>query len=330
MQKSRTILVTGSAGFIGFHVSKRLLEEGFRVIGIDSITTYYDTKIKQARNAILLKHKNYTFYKNSIADYAVLEKIIKKEKPEIIIHLAAQAGVRYSLTNPWAYVDSNYLGTLNIFESAKRQGIKRILFASSSSVYGDSAEPESRESDRTDHPVSFYGASKKANEVLAYAYHSLYGIEAVGLRFFTVYGTFGRPDLALFKFVKAIISQRPIDVYNKGKMKRNFTHVDDVVNAIMLLVMKKKVGYNIYNIGGAESVTLLDFIKIIESSLSTKAKIVLLPMQLGDVKSTNANTEKARREIGFDPKVSLKQGIKEFTDWFVQNKSWLMKLKDSK
>jgi len=219
------ILITGSVGFIGFHLSKALLEQGEEVVGVDSFTDYYDPQMKEERNKILTSYDAYSFHKISIAEHEVFHKLVKEEKPDAIVHLAAQAGVRYSLTNPLAYAESNYLGTLNVFEAAKEEKISKVLYASSSSVYGDNKKLPFSESDRTDHPISLYAASKKANEVLAYAYHSLYGVNSVGLRFFTVYGTYGRPDLALFKFTKSILKGEAIDVYNNGDMKRSFTYI---------------------------------------------------------------------------------------------------------
>ena len=330
IQGTRIILVTGTAGFIGFHTARRLLADGYRVIGVDCMSDYYDTKIKLRRNNILLENKNYRFYKKDISKYKELDRIVKKEKPEAIIHLAAQAGVRYSLTNPWAYADANYLGTLNIFEAAKNNKIKRVLFASSSSVYGKNKKIPFSESDRTDEAISIYAASKKANEVLAHSYHHLYGIETAGMRFFTVYGEYGRPDLALFKFAKNILQDKPIDVYNNGEMARDFTYVGDIVDGIVAIMNKKELGYEIYNLGGDNPVTLMKFIQLIESRIGKKAKLNMLPMQPGDVKETFADISKARRELGFSPKVKIDEGVNIFVDWFMANKEWLLKLKDGK
>ena len=320
------VLITGSVGFIGFHLSKALLEQGEEVVGVDCFTEYYDPKIKEERGKVLASYKTYSFHKISIADHEVFHKIVKEEKPDAIVHLAAQAGVRYSLTNPWAYAEANYLGTLNVFEVAKSEKISKVLYASSSSVYGDNKKLPFSESDRTDHPVSLYAASKKANEVLAYAYHSLYGINSVGLRFFTVYGTYGRPDLALFKFTKSILKGESIDVYNNGDMKRSFTYIDDVVSGILALLSKNIEGTDIYNLGGADSIALNDFVSLIEEHLGEKAKINYLPMQLGDVKETVADISKAQKELGFKPKTSIKDGVPIFIDWFLKEKDWLLKL----
>lgn len=328
--KNKKILITGTAGFIGYHLAKRLLDERWSVIGVDSMTDYYDPKIKVRRNKVLLSYPKYKFYKKSIADYRELDKIIKREKPESIIHLAAQAGVRYSLTNPWAYAESNYLGTLNIFEAAKNNEIKRVLFASSGSVYGNNEISPSSEIHTADRPVSIYAASKKANEVLAYSYHHLYGIETAGMRFFTVYGEYMRPDLALFKFAKNILLDKPISVYNNGKMSRDFTYVGDIVDGITAILNKKDLGYEIYNLGGDNPTSLMRFIELIQAHLGKKAKLRMLPIQPGDMKETFADISKARRELAFSPKVKIEEGIKIFLDWFVANKHWLLKLKDGK
>ena len=267
----------------------------------------------------------------NLAKYPALEKILKTEKPDEIIHLAAQAGVRYSLSNPWAYVESNMLGTLNIFEAAKRLSLPRVLYASSSSVYGLNEKSPMSEGDRTDTQISVYAATKKANEALAHSYNHLYGVEAVGLRFFTVYGTWGRPDLALFKFVKNILAGKPIDVYNRGKMKRSFTHISDIVAGIIAILEQKSRGRNaVYNLGGAEALPLLDFIKLIEQEVGKKAKKNLMPMQAGDVRETVADWSKAHKELGFVPKTSMKEGIAEFVQWFKGNEKFLLSLKEPK
>lgn len=329
-KQPRKILVTGTAGFIGYHLASALLERGDIVVGVDNFTPYYDVRMKKARHDILTKNKAFHFYNISITDYKKLGSIIKKEKPDMIIHLAAQAGVRFSLKNPWAYADANYLGTLNIFEAAKQHNIKRVLYASSSSVYGANKKMPFSEDDKTDHPISVYAASKKGNEVLAHSYHSLYGIETAGMRFFTVYGQYGRPDLALFKFTKNIIMEKPIDVYNHGKMKRSFTHINDIVSGILALVEKKKLGYELYNLGGDKDTYLLDFIRVIEKNLGKKANINFLPIQAGDVPKTIADTSKARRDLNYCPCVSIDEGIADFVKWFVSNQDWLLRIKEPK
>ncbi len=329
--KSRKAIVTGAAGFIGFHLANELLEQKWSVIGVDSITDYYDPRIKHQRLSILRRHPKFRFYKANIAKYATLEKILKKEKPDEIVHLAAQAGVRYSLTDPWAYIESNEFGTLNVFEAAHRLKIPRIVYASSSSVYGGNEESPMRENDRTDRQLAVYGVTKKANEALAHAYNHLHGIEMIGLRFFTVYGIWGRPDLALFKFVKNILADVPIDVYNRGKMRRSFTHVSDIVAGIVTILEQKARGRNeIYNLGGAEAVPLLTFIRLIEQELGKKAKRRLLPMQSGDVRETVADWSKAHTELGFVPKTLVRDGIAEFVRWFRDNEMFLRTLREPK
>lgn len=330
-KESRTAVVTGAAGFIGFHVSLELLAQGWRVVGIDSITDYYDPRIKHKRLAMLRKYPAFRFYKLNIAKYAALEKALKREKPDEIVHLAAQAGVRYSLTNPWIYIETNDLGALNIFEVARRLGIKRVVYASSSSVYGGNTESPMKESHRTDRQLAVYGVTKKANEALAHAYNHLYGIEMVGLRFFTVYGIWGRPDLALFKFVKNILADKPIHVYNRGKMKRSFTHIKDIVAGIIAVLNQRPCGRNeLYNLGGAEAVALLEFIKHIEREIGKKARQHFMPMQAGDVRETVADWSKARRYLGFAPKTSIREGIAEFVRWFRDNEKFLRTLKEPK
>jgi UDP-glucuronate 4-epimerase len=327
--KTKKFLITGVAGFIGYHVALELLAKGNVVVGLDSITDYYDPRIKHKRLALLKKYKKFHFYKSDIAKYAALEKILKKERPTEIIHLAAQAGVRYSLSNPWAYVEANKLGTLNVFEAARRLGIPRVIYASSSSVYGANAKTPMSEDDRTDRQISVYGATKKANESLAHAYNHLHGTELVGLRFFTVYGTWGRPDLALFKFVKNMLSDKPIEIYNGGKMKRSFTHISDIVAGIMAVLERPPSGRNdIYNLGGAEAISLLDFVGLVEGAVGKKADKRMLPMQAGDVKETVADWKKAHKELGFTPKTSIQEGVVEFVAWFRANQPFLLNLRD--
>jgi UDP-glucuronate 4-epimerase len=324
------ILVTGTAGFIGFHLAQKLLQDKHKVIGIDNLNPYYDVRIKQRRNEILLKDKNFVFFEQDLADFEKLDQVVKKEKPKVIVHLAAQAGVRYSLTNPWAYESSNLLATMNIFEAAKKNNIKRVIFASSSSVYGTNKKMPFSEDDKTDSPSSLYGASKKANEVMAYSYHHLYGMEIAGLRFFTVYGTYGRPDLALFKFCRNMLKGEHINVYNKGDMRRDFTYISDVVDGIVACIFKKGLKYEIYNLGGDNPVNLMDFVRMIEANLGVKAKIKYLPLQAGDVKETCADLSKARKELGYNPKVRIDEGVRIFCKWFLDNKEWLLELEQGK
>lgn len=330
-KKTLKVVITGAAGFIGFHLAKELLERGEKVVGIDSITDYYDPRIKQKRLALLKGYPGFRFYKVNIAKYSALEKVLKTEKPDEVVHLAAQPGVRYSLTNPWAYVESNVLGTLNVFEAAKRLVQPRVIYASSSSVYGASEKSSMSEHDRTDSQISVYAATKKASEALAHSYNHLYGIETVGLRFFTVYGTWYRPDQALFKFVKSILTGKTIQVYNRGKMKRSFTHISDIVAGIIALLGTKPRGRNeIYNLGGAEAIPLLDFIRLIEQETGKKAKKNLMPMQAGDVRETTADWSKAHKELGFAPKTSMREGIAEFVHWFGENEKFLLSLHEPK
>ena len=329
--KKKTIVITGVAGFIGFHLAERLLTDGWKVIGVDSLTDYYDVRMKKKRLSLLAKHKIFSFHKLNIAKYAPLEALLKKENPDEVVHLAAQAGVRYSLSNPWIYMSANKLGTLNVFEAAKRLKLPRVVYASSSSVYGANAESTMREDHRTDRQISIYGATKKANEVLAHSYNHLYGIELIGLRFFTVYGIWGRPDLALFKFTKHILADEPIEVYNRGKMARSFTHVSDVVRGIIAVLEQQPSGrYEIYNLGGAETVPLATFIKHIEREIGKKATKRLLPLQAGDVPETIADWSKARRDLGFVPRTSIKEGIAEFVAWFREHERFLRSLKEPK
>jgi len=329
--KQKTVVITGVAGFIGFHLAEELLTSGWKIVGIDSLTDYYDVRMKKKRLDILKQHKQFTFHKLDIAKYKPLEALLKKEKPDEVVHLAAQAGVRYSLTNPWVYMSANKLGTLNVFEAAKRLKLPRVIYASSSSVYGANVESTMREDHRTDQQISIYGATKKANEVLAHSYSHLYGIELIGLRFFTVYGIWGRPDLALFKFTKSILAGEPIDVYNRGRMARSFTHVSDVVVGIIAVLERHPSGrYEIYNLGGAETVPLATFIKHIEREIGKKATKRLLPLQAGDVPETIADWSKARRDLGFVPRTSIKEGIAEFVAWFKEHERFLRTLKEPK
>lgn len=331
VKKGKKVVVTGVAGFIGFHLASELLAQGWRVVGIDSLTDYYDIRMKKKRLALLSASKKFSFHKLNIAKYKPLEALLKKEKPDEVVHLAAQAGVRYSFTNPWAYVESNKLGTLNVFQVAKSLALPRVVYASSSSVYGANEKSPMSEGDQTDTQISVYGATKKANEVLAHAYHHLYGIELIGLRFFTVYGIWGRPDLALFKFTKRILKGEPIDVYNRGKMARSFTHVSDIVAGIRGALARKPAGrYELYNLGGAESVSLMHFIELIERETGKSATKRLLPMQAGDVPETVADWSKAKRDLGFVPKIAIDEGIKQFVTWFKEHERFLRTLKEPK
>ncbi len=327
----KKVLVTGAAGFIGFHLSEALLAAGNSVIGVDNLSDYYDIRIKNKRLQILKKNKNFKFVKLDLAKYAPFEKLLKKEKPDEIVHLAAQAGVRYSLVNPWAYADSNYVGTLNVFEAAKRTIMPRVIYASSSSVYGNNEKQPFAEGDRTDTPISLYGASKRANEVLAYSYSHLYKMEMIGLRFFTVYGPWARPDMALFKFAKRILAGKPIELYNHGNMKRSFTYVSDVVDAIVRLIEKAPESkYVLYNLGGAEAVELPRFVDLIEKELGRTAERQYSPMQAGDVEETIADCSMAERDFGYKALVPIEEGIARFGKWLRENEKFALSLKEPK
>ena len=327
------IYITGSSGFIGFHTAKRLLNKGIRVHGFDSMNTYYDLKLKKNRLNILKKYKNFSFTKGLLENEKVLSNSISKFKPSIIIHLAAQAGVRYSLENPKNYLNSNIVGTFNILKNAHKFNIKHLIIGSSSSVYGANKKIPFQEIDKADHQVSFYAATKKSTESLAHSYSSLWKIPVTMLRFFTVYGPWGRPDMAYFKFTKKILEGKRIDIFNKGKMYRDYTYIDDIVTGVCKLINKapslnKKIKfrndslspvapYRILNIGNTKKILLLDFIKSLEKELKVKAKKRYLPMQKGDVYSTLSNSHLLKKITGYNPKTSYKTGIKKFVDWYL-------------
>lgn len=328
-----TIMVTGAAGFIGMHVSKKLLESGHEVIGIDVVNSYYDVNLKLNRLSILDKYPNFHFHKIDLSDKDQLNGLGLQTKPQRIIHLAAQAGVRYSLINPHAYIESNITGFLNILEFAKNIKVEHLVYASSSSVYGGNSKLPFSELDNVDHPVSLYAATKKANELFAHTYSHLYNLPTTGLRFFTVYGPLGRPDMALFAFTKSIIEKKPIDVYNEGKMIRDFTYIDDIVEAIIKVTAKTATAdehynpknpnasssfcpYRVFNVGNNSPVNLMDYISELENILGIKAEKNFMPMQLGDVTSTEADTTKLFDWIGFKPGTSISNGIFNFVNWY--------------
>ena len=318
------ILVTGAAGFIGYHLSNKLLTLGYQVYGIDNLNDYYDVSLKQARLAQLLPHRNFTFEYLDISDRDGVAGVFASHNFDCVINLAAQAGVRYSLKNPHAYVDTNLVGFTNILEGCRHSKIKHLIFASSSSVYGANTKVPFAVSDRTDSPVSLYAATKKANELMAYSYSHLYGIPTTGLRFFTVYGPWGRPDMAYFKFTGAIAQGKPIDVYNHGKMKRDFTYIDDVVEAIVRIIPRPpqtlgQLPYKVYNLGNNSPVELGEFIRAIETALGRSAKKNLLPMQPGDVVSTYAEVDELMADFKFKPSTSIDIGVKKFVDWYLQH-----------
>jgi UDP-glucuronate 4-epimerase len=327
------ILVTGAAGFIGFHLSKRLLARGDEVLGLDNLNAYYDVKLKEARLAQLLAMPGFTLTKTDLADKAGVEKVFADFKPEVVVNLAAQAGVRYSLENPSAYIDANLVGFGNILEGARHAKVKHLVFASSSSVYGANTEMPFSVHDNVDHPLSLYAASKKANELMAHSYSHLYGLPTTGLRFFTVYGPWGRPDMALFLFTKAILAGKPIDVFNRGEMRRDFTYIDDIVEGVVRVIDKpaapnsdwsgakpdpatSAAPYKLYNIGNNSPVELREMISILEKALGKKAELNLLPMQPGDVPATAANVDDLERDVGFKPATPLSVGIGRFIEWY--------------
>ena len=326
------ILITGSSGFIGFHLAKLLLENKHEVHGYDSMNNYYDITLKKARLDILKKYNNFIFTKATLEDEKALKKTFKKFKPKIVIHLAAQAGVRYSVEKPRVYLNSNIIGTFNIIEASHMFNVKHLIMASSSSVYGSNKNVPFRETDKTETQLSIYAATKKANENMAHAYSSLWKIPITMLRFFTVYGPWGRPDMALFKFTKGILNNKKIDIYNNGIMYRDFTFIDDIVKGIQLLLNKipnnKKINkykkdslsnvapFRVLNIGNTKKIFLLDFIKHIERELGKKAIRNYMPIQKGDVKQTLSNTDLLKKITGYNPKTNYKMGIKKFLDWY--------------
>lgn len=314
----RTILVTGSAGFIGFHVSKYLLNRGDRVIGYDNLNEYYDPSLKRSRLKVLDGYEGFTFHHLDLVDREGLFSVIEKGSPDSICHLGAQAGVRYSIENPHVYIDSNIAGTMNVLEGCRRYGIKDLVYASSSSVYGGNEKVPFSESDVVDNPISLYAATKKSNELMAHVYSHLFGINTTGLRFFTVYGPYGRPDMALFKFTKNILEDEPIEVYNHGNMERDFTYVDDIVKGTVAAI-DRPFRYEVFNLGNNRPVKLTYFIELIEGELGKKAKRLLLPMQDGDVPRTCADIEHAKEMLGYDPAVTIEEGVKRFLDWYLEH-----------
>lgn len=325
-------LVTGAAGFIGFHACKRLLQAGHEVVGLDNMNDYYDVNLKQAR-LDLLQSPLFSFHKIDLADREGIAQLFAHEKFNRVIHLAAQAGVRYSLENPFAYADSNLIGYLNILEGCRHNHVEHLLYASSSSVYGLNRKMPFSTDDSVDHPVSLYAATKKANELMAHTYSHLYGIPTTGLRFFTVYGPWGRPDMALFKFTKAMLEGKSIDVYNYGKMKRDFTYIDDIVEAIVRMQdiipqpnpewtvetgspADSSAPYRVYNIGNSSPVELMDYITALEEALGMVAEKNMMPIQPGDVLETSADTKPLYDMVGFRPQTTVSQGVKNFADWY--------------
>jgi len=327
------VLVTGAAGFIGFYVSKRLMERGDEVVGLDNLNDYYDVGLKKARLAQLEGKRGFRFVQTALEDRSGISVLFREERFDQVINLAAQAGVRYSIVNPYAYVDSNLVGFINILEGCRHHNVRHLVFASSSSVYGANTKMPFSIHHNVDHPVSLYAATKKANELMAHTYSHLYKLPCTGLRFFTVYGPWGRPDMALFLFTKAILEDRPIDVYNYGKMQRDFTYIDDIVEGVVRVADKvaeadpgwsgdlpdpgtSPAPYRIYNIGNNNPVELMRFIEVLEEALGKKAKKNLLPIQPGDVPATYADVDDLMRDVGFKPSIPIEEGIRRFVEWY--------------
>lgn len=319
---NKKILLTGAAGFIGFHLAKRLLEWGVNVIGFDNLNDYYDVKLKEDRLGILQKFVNFTFIKGDLTDAKAVMNLFDEHKPEIIVNLAAQAGVRYSIDNPHAYIQSNIIGFLKILEACRHNKTEHLVYASSSSVYGMNKKIPFSVEDRVEKPASLYAATKKANELMAYTYSHLYGIPATGLRFFTVYGPYGRPDMAYFSFTDRIMKNEPIKIFNNGDMYRDFTYIDDVVKGIENIlnnppmVDEDGVKYKVYNIGNNKPEKLMDFIRTLEECLGKEAKKEYLPMQPGDVYRTYADVTELMKDFDFKPDTSIKTGLTEFVNWY--------------
>jgi UDP-glucuronate 4-epimerase len=328
------ILVTGAAGFIGFHTSKRLLQDGFEVIGLDNVNDYYDVNIKRNRLKILQEYSSFIFYEKNLADKEAVDHLFKKEAPQRVIHLAAQAGVRYSIDHPEVYIQSNIIGTFNILEACRHNAIEHLAYASTSSAYGLNTQYPFSVHDNVSHPVSFYGATKIANELMAHSYSHLYGLPTTGLRFFTVYGPWGRPDMALFLFTRAILASEPINLFNRGDMVRDFTYIDDIVEGLSRIIKKaptpdsswsgddpnpasSSAPYRLYNIGSNAPVPLMDYVHEIETNLGMKAKLNLMPMQNGDVRKSHADVEDLIRDFDYAPTWNIQDGVKQFIQWYV-------------
>lgn len=330
------ILVTGAAGFIGYHLSEKLLARGDSVTGLDNLNDYYDVRLKEARLDRLRKQADFTFARADLQDRTAMDELFSKNRFDAVINLAAQAGVRYSLENPRTYIDSNIVGFTNILECCRHHNIGHLVYASSSSVYGMNSSMPFSVHDNVDHPISLYAASKKANELMAHTYSHLFGVPTTGLRFFTVYGPWGRPDMALFLFTKAILAGEPINVFNNGDMQRDFTYIDDIVDGILRVTDKPATAnpdwdsskpdpgtsgapYRLYNIGNNNPVLLTDFIEAIENALGKTAKRNLLPMQPGDVAATYADIKDLTEDVGYQPQTSVQEGINNFVDWYLKH-----------
>lgn len=319
----KTYLVTGAAGFIGFFLSKALLDEGEQVIGLDNLNDYYEVSLKESRLAVLKKYENFQFYRADLADKEAVFAIFKQHLPAVVVNLAAQAGVRYSIENPDAYISSNIEGFFHILEACRHYPVEHLVFASSSSVYGGNKKVPFSTEDQVDKPVSLYAATKKSNELMAYAYSKLYGIPLTGLRFFTVYGPMGRPDMAYFKFAKKIMAGEPIQIYNQGDMRRDFTYIDDIVAGIEKILChppgkdENGAAYKIYNIGNNKPEKLMDYISVLERCLGKEAKKEFLPMQPGDVYETYADVTDLMHDFDFKPSTTIEEGLSRFAEWFL-------------
>ncbi len=315
IDNQQTTFVTGAAGFIGFHTARSLLEKGDSVIGIDNLNAYYDVSLKKARLEQLIAHHNFTFYHKDINNLDALKKIFSNNHMDRICNLAAQAGVRYSMQNPFTYQESNIKGFLNLLEMARQFPVNNFVFASSSSVYGNNKKLPFSVEDNVDTPISLYAATKRSDELMAFTYSHLFNIPLTGLRYFTVYGPWGRPDMALFIFTRAILNEMPIDIYNFGKMKRDFTYVDDIVDGT-ISALNSPFRYEIFNLGNSKTVQLMELIKIIEEELGIEAKKNFLPLQPGDVPETYADIKKTKKMLGYNPKTSIRTGIIKFLNWY--------------
>jgi UDP-glucuronate 4-epimerase len=333
IKREKTILITGCAGFIGFHVAHRLLQEGYSIVGLDNLNDYYEVSLKQSRLALIQGQPRFTFVYASLENRTAMEEIFSLHPFSTVIHLAAQPGVRYSLQNPYAYIDANIVGFMNILEGCRQHQVEHLIYASSSSVYGANTQMPFSIHHNVDHPVSLYASTKKANELMAHTYSHLYGLPTTGLRFFTVYGPWGRPDMAPFLFTRSILAGEPIKVFNYGNMKRDFTYIDDIVEGIVRLIWKKPVPnpnwngddpdagtsyapYKIYNIGNNQPVALLDFIAALEKALGKEAEKEFLPLQPGDVPETYADVQELMDDVGFRPDTPIEQGVSRFVEWY--------------